>query len=168
MPIKKVYEKNWTKYMIDHFVDKGFAIYINTENEILTFISKDFYGLDIALTNLYGFLTISFNNLKLKEEFRTISKIEVLEFNKNENHFFDEDDNFETGKKQIRYVSEKLPCLIHSGVKSNSLGYRFYDLDENKIKDLEDILKYRKSVFEQILKCIEQLSLELKNQNNQL
>jgi hypothetical protein len=117
---------------------------------------------------LYGFLTISFNNLKLKEEFRTISKIEVLEFNKNENHFFDEDDNFETGKKQIRYVSEKLPCLIHSGVKSNSLGYRFYDLDENKIKDLEDILKYRKSVFEQILKCIEQLSLELKNQNNQL
>jgi hypothetical protein len=83
------------------------------------------------------------------------SEIEFVEENLYKNDFSSNFENLEKSHIPKKYKSEKLPCVIYAGVKTNPYGFRFYNQDESL--DDTEIFKLRKIVFEQILNGLKQM-----------
>jgi hypothetical protein len=155
MSMSKSDQISWTKYMIDYFIDNGFSIYVSTDDKKLQFEVKNIFGLSITFSNLFGFASISFDEQESQVVFMSYSEIEFVEENLYKNDFSSNFENLEKSDIPKKYKSEKLPCVIYAGVKTNPYGFRFYNQDDSL--DDTEIFKLRKIVFEQILNSLKQM-----------
>jgi len=155
MSMSKSDQISWTKYMIDYFIDNGFSIYVSTDDKKLQFEVKNIFGLNITFSNLFGFASISFDEQESQVVFMSYSEIEFVEENLYKNDFSSNFENLEKSDIPKKYKSEKLPCVIYAGVKTNPYGFRFYNQDDSL--DDTEIFKLRKIVFEQILNSLKQM-----------
>jgi hypothetical protein len=155
MSMSKSDQISWTRYMIDYFIDNGFSIFVSTEDKKLQFEVRNIFGLNITLSNLYGFTTISFDEQESQVIFMSYSEIEYVEENLNKNDFLENFENLEKSEVHKKYKSEKLPCVIYAGIKNNPYGFRFYNQDYSL--DDTEIFKLNKIVFEHILNSLKQM-----------
>lgn len=134
MPLNKSERRDWTKYMMDYFVENGFSIRIYTKQGKIQFSVSNAFGSGITISNNYGIVTISFSDTNLKKQFTEKVKINRLE-------------------TILTYTSVHFPCRIY--MRERLEGISFYDNEE--LRNSEEIINHRKMIFKQLLFFIEQM-----------
>jgi hypothetical protein len=159
MPLNKSERRDWTKYMMDYFVENGFSIRIYTTQGKIQFSVSNALGSGISISNNYGIVTISFSDTNLKNKFTEKVKINRLETILTEEEIKNSNipeafKKLEGINKRVKYTSVHFPCRIYMIERLE--GISFYDNEE--IRNSEEILIHRKMIFKQLLFFIEQIN----------
>lgn len=159
MPLNESERNVWAKYMINYFIDNGFAMGTYSEIQRIKFKVKNVFGLDVSIGNKYnGIITILFGNSNQKNKFIEIAQIERIETIISEEEISNINVPNELKKLlgnyiRIEYSSVNFPCRIY--IKEEYQEISFYD----NIKFIEstEIIEHRKIIFNQLLFCLEQM-----------
>jgi hypothetical protein len=158
MPLNKSERRDWTKYMMDYFVENGFSIRIYTKQGKIQFSVSNAFGSGITISNNYGIVTISFVDSKTKKKFIEKANINCFETILTEEEIMNSNipeafKKLEGINKRIKYSSVNFPCRIYFRERFD--GISFYDNEE--IKNRDEIINHRKFIFKQLLFFIEKM-----------